>query len=124
LPVVMTIEEVRAVLDRLVGVEDLVAGVLCGGGLRLMEALRLRVHDVDVQRRQITVRQGKGGKDRRTMLPTKVGEKLGAHLVEVRRVHRQDLAEGYGRIRLTLTLWRENIPMPLWNGEATPWIPI
>lgn len=100
LPVVMTIEEVRAVLERLDGVEALVAGLLYGGGLRLMEALRLRVHDVDFQRRQITVRQGKGGKDRRTMLPSKVGEKLRAHLVEVRRLHRQDLAEGYGRVRL------------------------
>jgi site-specific recombinase XerD len=67
LPVVMTMEEVRAVLERLDGVEALVAGVLYGGGLRLTEALRLRVHDVDFQQRQITVRQGKGGKDRRTI---------------------------------------------------------
>ncbi|MFO8237724.1 MAG: phage integrase N-terminal SAM-like domain-containing protein [Prochlorococcaceae cyanobacterium] len=86
LPVVMTVEEVRA--------------VLYGGGLRLMEALRLRVQDVDFQRRQITVREGKGGKDRRTMLPSRVGEKLRLHLEGVRRMHRQDLAEGYGRVRL------------------------
>ena len=86
LPVVMTVDEVRA--------------VLYGGGLRLMEAVRLRVHDVDFQRRQITVRQGKGGKDRRTMLPATVGEKLRLHLEVVRRMHHQDLADGYGRVPL------------------------
>ena len=133
LPVVMTIEEVRAVLERLDGVEALVAGVLYGGGLRLMEALRLRVHDVDFQRRQITVRQGKGGKDRRTMLPSKVGEKLRAHLEEVRRLHRQDLAEGYGRVRLPHALARKyprcfrnttagKMPKPE-SKVATTWIP-
>jgi integron integrase len=118
LPVVMTIEEVRAVLERLDGVEALVAGVLYGGGLRLMEALRLRVHDVDFQRRQITVRQGKGGKDRRTMLPSKVGEKLRAHLEEVRRLHRQDLAEGYGRVRLPNALARKYPHAPVeWGWQ-------
>jgi len=85
LPVVMSVEELRAVLEQLDGVEALVAGVLYGGGLRLMEALRLRVHDLDVQRLQITVRDGKGGKDRRTMLPARVAEKLQAHLQEVQR---------------------------------------
>jgi integron integrase len=114
----MTIEEVRAVLERLDGVEALVAGVLYGGGLRLMEALRLRVHDVDFQRRQITVRQGKGGKDRRTMLPSKVGEKLRAHLEEVRRLHRQDLAEGYGRVRLPHALARKYPHAPVeWGWQ-------
>ena len=73
----MTVAEVRAVLQRLDGVEALVAG-----GLRLMEALRLRVHDLDFQRQQITVRNGKGGKDRRTMLPARVGEK---HILGSRR---------------------------------------
>ena len=61
-----------------------------------LEALRLRVHDLDFQRLQITVRHGKGGKDRRTMLPSRVAEKLKFHLEEVRSLHRQDLAEGYG----------------------------
>ena len=118
LPVVMNIEEVRAVLERLDGVEALVAGVLYGGGLRLMEALRLRVHDVDFQRRQITVRQGKGGKDRRTMLPSKVGEKLRAHLEEVRRLHHQDLAEGYGRVRLPHALARKYPHAPVeWGWQ-------
>ena len=119
----------RAVLERLDGVEALVAGVLYGGGLRLMEALRLRVHDVDFQRRQITVRQGKGGKDRRTMLPSKVGEKLRAHLEEVRRLHRQDLAEGYGRVRLPHALARKypHAPVewgwPLESSHQPPAIP-
>jgi site-specific recombinase XerD len=72
-----------------------------------MEALRLRVHDLDVQRLQITVRDGKGGKDRRTMLPARVAEKLQAHLQEVQRYHRQDLADGYGRVRLPDALGRK-----------------
>ena len=69
LPVVLTEEEVRSVLQRLEGSEALVAGLLYGSGLRLMEALRLRVHDLDFNRQELTVRNGKGGKDRRTMLP-------------------------------------------------------
>jgi integron integrase len=118
LPVVMTVEEVRAVLEQLDGVEALVAGVLYGGGLRLMEALRLRVHDMDFQRRQITVRQGKGGKDRRTMLPATVGEKLRVHLEGVRRMHRQDLAEGYGRVELPYALARKYPHAPVeWGWQ-------
>ena len=118
LPVVMTVAEVRAVLERLDGTEALVAGVLYGGGLRLMEALRLRVHDVDFQRWQITVRHGKGGKDRRTMLPAGVGEKLRPHLEEVRRLHRQDLAEGYGRVRLPHALGRKYPNAPVeWGWQ-------
>lgn len=118
LPVVMTVEEVRAVLERLEGVEALVAGVLYGGGLRLMEALRLRVHDLDFQRSQITVRHGKGGKDRRTMLPARVGEKIQSHLEEVHRLHRQDLAEGYGRVRLPHALGRKYPHAPVeWGWQ-------
>jgi integron integrase len=118
LPVVMSVEEVRAVLEQLDGVEALVAGVLYGGGLRLMEALRLRVHDLDVQRLQITVRDGKGGKDRRTMLPARVAEKLQAHLQEVQRLHRQDLADGYGRVRLPHALGRKYPHAPVeWGWQ-------
>jgi site-specific recombinase XerD len=69
LPVVLTPGEVRAVLERMDGVEALVSEVLYGSGLRLMEALRLRVKDLDFERRELTVRDGKGSKDRRTMLP-------------------------------------------------------
>ena len=75
LPVVLTPEEVRAVLQRLDGVEALVAGLLYGSGLRLMEALRLRVHDLEFSRRELTVRDGKGGKDRCTMLPHALARK-------------------------------------------------
>jgi integrase len=95
LPVVMTVAEVRAVLERMDGVEALLAGLLYGGGLRLMEGLRLRVHDLDFQRWQITVRDGKGGKDRRTMLPSRLGEPLRLHLEEVKRLHQLECSEGF-----------------------------
>ncbi|MCT0219231.1 integron integrase [Synechococcus sp. CS-1329] len=95
LPVVLTPEEVRAVLERMDGVEALVAG------------LRLRVQDLDFSRKQLTVRDGKGSKDRRTLLPTRVGEKLGHHLEKVRRLHQTDLAEGYGRVQLPHALGRK-----------------
>jgi integrase len=80
LPVVLTQGEVRAVLERMDGVEALVSEVLYGSGLRLMEALRLRVQDLDFERRELTVRDGKGNKDRRTMLPLGVGERLRVQL--------------------------------------------
>jgi len=118
LPVVMSVAEVRAVLERLDGVEALVAGVLYGGGLRLMEALRLRVHDLDLQRLQITVRDGKGGKDRRTMLPSRLAEGLKSHLEAVRSLHRQDLADGYGRVRLPHALDRKYPHAPVeWGWQ-------
>jgi integron integrase len=107
LPVVLTTAEVRAVLDRMDGTEALVAGLLYGSGLRLMEALRLRVKDLDFARSQITVRDGKGGKDRRTLLPRRLAEQLQGHLQEVRAVHQQDLAEGFGRVALPHALARK-----------------
>ncbi len=90
----LTEEEVRLVLQRLEGSEALVAGLLYGSGLRLMEALRLRVHDLDFNRQELTVRNGKGGKDRRTMLPKQLAKKLQIHLEKVRTVHKRDLIEG------------------------------
>jgi integron integrase len=118
LPVVMTPEEVREVLARLEGDEALVAGLLYGSGLRLMEALRLRVHDLDFSRRELTVRDGKGGKDRRTLLPTRIGEQLRGHLEEVRRIHRADLADGYGRVRLPKALERKYPSAPVeWGWQ-------
>jgi integron integrase len=107
LPVVLTPGEVRAVLERMDGVEALVSEVLYGSGLRLMEALRLRVKDLDFERRELTVRDGKGGKDRRTMLPIGVGERLRMHLRHVRRLYEKDLAEGYGRVQLPGALQRK-----------------
>ncbi len=118
LPVVLTPQEVGAVLERLSGVEGLVAGLLYGSGLRLMEALRLRVQDLDFQRRELTVRNGKGGKDRRTLLPNRVGQQLQDHLVAVRRVHRQDLVEGYGRVPLPHALGRKYPNAPVeWGWQ-------
>jgi len=90
LPVVLTEEEVRSVLQRLEGSEALAAGLLYGSGLRLMEALRRRVHDLDFNRQELTVRNGKGGKDRRTMLPKQLSKKLKIHLEKVRTVHKRD----------------------------------
>lgn len=107
LPVVLTPEEVRAVLQRLEGSDALVAGLLYGSGLRLMEALRLRVHDLDFKRRELTVRHGKGGKDRRTLLPERLLKPLSAHLDRVRQIHRRDLSEGWGRVVLPHALARK-----------------
>ncbi|KEF42025.1 MAG: integrase [Cyanobium sp. CACIAM 14] len=107
LPTVLTPGEVRAVLDRLDGTEGLVARLLYGSGLRLMEALRLRVKDLDFEKLQITVRSGKGDKNRRTMLPHTLTEPLRHHLVEVRRLHQADLAAGWGRVELPHALARK-----------------
>jgi len=101
LPVVLTPEEVRAVLDRLDGTPRLVCALLYGSGLRLLECLRLRVKDIDFQRNEITVRDGKGGKDRVTMLPAAVKALLQAHLEKVRRQHEKDLARDLGRAPLS-----------------------
>jgi integron integrase len=97
LPVVLTREEVVRLLDRLEGVHWLVAGLLYGGGLRLMEALRLRVLDLDFGRAEVAVRHGKGGKDRRTVLAQPLLGPLQAHLASVRALHERDLARGQGR---------------------------
>ena len=107
LPVVLTAEEVRAVLQRLEGCDALVAGLLYGSGLRLIEALRLRVHDLDFNRRELTVRNGKGGKDRRTLLPERLSKELRNHLEEVRQIHQRDLMDGWGRVCLPYALARK-----------------
>ncbi len=104
LPVVLTRAEVQALLTRLAGTHWLMASLLYGAGLRLMECLRLRVKDVDFARKEILVRDGKGFKDRVTMLPAALAEPLRAHLVRVRELHRQDLAEGYGAVYLPYAL--------------------
>jgi integron integrase len=107
LPVVLTREEVRAILGRLDGPPRLVASLLYGAGLRLMEGLRLRVKDLDTVARLIVVRGGKGDKDRRTMLPPSLIEPLQEHLRRVRRIHQSDLEEGYGRVWLPHALERK-----------------
>jgi len=100
LPVVMTREELRAVLDRLDGASRLVAGLLYGSGLRLLEACRLRVKDVELGRNQLVVRSGKGDKDRLTVLPRFVQPDLCEHLERARRQHEVDLRSGAGFVEL------------------------
>src|SRR5450759_15118 len=104
LPVVLTVSEVQAVLSRLTGTHALIASLLYGGGMRLMEAVRLRVKDVDFARHEIIVREGKGFKDRVTMLPEAVAALLKAHLVKVKALHVEDLAQGFGEVYLPFAL--------------------
>jgi integron integrase len=107
LPVVLTREEVRAVLQRLDGVPRLMAVLLYGAGLRLLECCRLRVKDVDFATNQITIRDGKGHKDRATMLPASVKADLSAHLERMRRQHESDLRHGAGWVELPGALLRK-----------------
>lgn len=99
-PVVLTREEVVGVLAHLSGPCWLAVALLYGAGLRLSECLELRVKDLDIAGSQIVVRSGKGGKDRRTTLPTTVLEPLNVHLAEVKQLHTRDLAAGFGRAAL------------------------
>jgi integron integrase len=107
LPVVLTRAEVRAVLSHLTGTQRLMASLLYGAGLRLMECVRLRVKDIDFAQNQLTIREGKGDKDRVTMLPTSLHAPLQAQLEVARALHRQDLAEGYGSVYLPYALERK-----------------
>jgi integron integrase len=107
LPVVLTVGEVRGVLHHLDGAEALVAKLLYGSGLRLMEALRLRIKDVDLDQRCITVRCGKGDKDRRTVLPSSLVEPLKGHMNEVQHQHQNDLSAGWGAVELPHALERK-----------------
>lgn len=104
LPVVLTASEVKSVLNRLDGTLWLMASLLYGGGLRLMECVRLRVKDVDFEMRQITVREGKGFKDRVTMLPESCIAPLQAHLARVKALHNEDMAAGHGAVYLPYAL--------------------
>jgi len=107
LPVVLSREEVARLLSEMTGVTWLQASLLYGSGLRLMECMRLRVQDVDFLRREITVRHGKGGRDRRTMLPATLIEPLQGQLVEAKRIHARDLAAGFGEVWLPDALSRK-----------------
>ena len=107
LPAVLTQPETEALLRALRGVSWIMAMLLYGAGLRLRECLRLRVKDLDFTRNEIVVREGKGKKDRVTMLPAAVKEPLLAHLDRVRRVHEADLKAGLGRVQLPDALARK-----------------
>ena len=108
LPVVLTKAEAQAVIGHLSGSDRLMANLLYGSGLRLMECGRLRVKDVDFGYGQITIREGKGGKDRVTMLPEALKEPMERHLQKVRALHEEDLAEGFGTVYLPHALERKD----------------
>ena len=115
LPVVLTRDEAQAVIGAMNGTPALVAALLYGSGLRLLEALQLRVKDIDFARREITVRGGKGDRDRRTMLPEVLISPLLDHLASVRQAHEHDQSRGKGRVRLPAGIERK------FPGASTEW---
>jgi integrase len=112
----MTRDEVKAVLGCLTGDKRLMASLMYGAGLRLMECLRLRVQDIDFARNEITVRDGKGAKDRITMLPESLKSPLQDHLRKVKAIHEKDLAGGGFSC---LTPWTASIPTLRPNGAGS-----
>lgn len=107
LPVVFSVEEVKKILACMYGKDFLIAGLLYGAGLRLMELVRLRVKDIDMNLNTLTVRSGKGDKDRTTVLPATVKDKLQEHLKEVKILHDNDLSLGHGEVHLPDALSRK-----------------
>ena len=116
LPVVFTREEAGKVLKKMTGTQLLMANLLYGSGLRLMECIRLRVKDVDFGYNQIVVRDGKGKKDRITMLPETIVHYLKEHLKKVKNQHKEDLARGYGSVYLPDALERK------YRGADKSWV--
>jgi len=108
-PVVLSVDEVARVLGNISGVQWLIAGLLYGSGLRLMEAVRLRVKDVDFSRRAIVVRHGKGGKDRVVTLSDRLIEPLHRHIETTKTLHERDLAKGFGEVWLPNALARKYV---------------
>ena len=107
LPEVMTRDEVQALLSKMSGITGLMAGLMYGSGLRLMECVRLRVKDIDFAQHQIMVRDGKGQKDRVTMLPERFAAPLQEHLARVKAIHDQDLAQGTAGVYIWPALERK-----------------
>ena len=114
-PAVLTREEVNLILSKLSGRHHLMASLLYGAGLRLMECVRLRVKDLDLGYRQITIRDGKGEKDRRTILPASLIEPLRRQLSQARLQHKEDILAGYGKVYLPYALERK------YPNAATEW---
>lgn len=107
LPVVLSKSQTLLLLSKMSGRDWLAASLLYGAGLRLMEALRLRVKDLNFERNEITVRDGKGGKDRKTVLPFSLKPHLQRQVEQARALHAKDLAEGYGAVSLPFALARK-----------------
>jgi len=107
LPVVFTKAESNAVISQIKGAKGLIVGLLYGSGLRIMEAVRLRVKDLDFGREEITVRDGKGERDRMTMLPQALKHRLQVQVEAVRKLHQEDLKRGYGEVYLPYALERK-----------------
>src|SRR6185503_3509220 len=116
LPVVLTKDEVRRVLAETHGTSGLVLRLLYGTGMRVLEGLRLRVKDVDFERREIVIREGKGFRDRVTMLPASLAQELETHLSRVRGLHERDLRAGHGQVFLPYALERK------YRKAAADWI--
>jgi integron integrase len=115
LPVVFTRDEVKAILKQLSSVDHIVASLMYGTGLRLMECLRLRIKDIDFSYNQIFIRSGKGEKDRVTMLPISLKEPLRKHMLTVKLIHQTDLKQGLGEVHLAYALARK------YSGAARQW---
>ena len=107
LPVVLTVGETQRLLDEMEGTTGLIARLLYGTGMRVMEGVRLRVKDIDFERRELMVREGKGNKDRVTMLPQLLIQPLQQHLARVKSLHDKDLAAGFGDVYLPFALSRK-----------------
>ncbi len=107
LPVVFSKDEVRKIINQLEGYKWLMAQLMYGAGLRLTECLRLRIKDIDFSYQQVTVRDGKGGKDRITVLPDIIVENLKRHLEKVKEIHDMDLKAGFGSVYLPYALERK-----------------
>lgn len=107
IPVVLSKDEVQELFKHLTGVYKLIAGLLYGSGLRIMECMRLRIKDVDFKYKCITVRDGKGQKDRVTMLPDKITHRLNLHIEKAKIIHHQDLNDGVGTIYLPFAIERK-----------------
>jgi integron integrase len=104
MPVVLSRQEIDLVFSNLNGVYNLMAGLMYGSGLRLMECVRLRIKDADFKYKTITVREGKGSKDRITVLPEKISDPLKLQINKVKIIHKQDLQDGYGSVFLPFAL--------------------
>jgi integron integrase len=130
MPVVFTRSEVKAVLAQLDGIHYLIASLLYGSGVRLNEGLQLRVKDLDFEYHQITVRNGKGAKDRVTMMPKSLVAPLKLQLDKAKQLHQLDLSLGYGTVYLPYALerkypnanreWRWQYVFPSWKRSVDP----